>query len=1020
MVHPGRLRGGGLRHSRWFPVRAFLLIVTVGVALFVPASDVTAAGPEEVGSWSAIRDWPVYGKHVSLMHNGKVLLFSIGSNVHVWDPVTETFTPRPATFGDLHCAGHATLADGKVMVIGGVNVDPFVGIKVAATFDPATESWTQRTPMRYARWYPTATTLPDGRLLATGGTDEGKVKVPIPEVYDPAADTWTTLTGISKARPLYPLTFVLPSGKVYDSGYTSDTWLLDVAGAGSAVAGPTNSWANTTGGCCSESAAMYEPGKIIRAGGGDPGYARTAIVDMNAASPQWQETTPMNFPRRRHTLVLLADGTVMTVGGTRGADDPTKAVLETEIWDPATKTWKITASLDRPRMYHSTALLLPDGRVLATGGDQPANVYRTAQIYSPPYLYKTSRPAITAAPDSAAYGSTFAVDTDTSDISSVALLRPGSVTHLFDMNQRYVPLTYTQSGGSLSVTAPASGNIAPPGYYMLVVENAAGVPSVSSWIRLSAGGGEPPPPPPPPPPPEELTASFTATPTSGTAPLKVSFTDSSSGSPSTYEWDFQNDGIVDSNAQNPQFEYASVGTYSVKLTVRDASGASDDELKTSLVTATADAPPGATVTFPSVADAYVQSNVTTNRGTSTKLNLDGSPKSNGYLRFDVSGVSGAVTRATLQVVGGMVSSAGVDVRGVADPFWGEATIVYANAPALSPLVTDSSGSYAAGASIELDVTSLVTGNGPVSFGLTTPSSTNTSVYAREGGAAFAPKLVVESGGGEPPPPPPPSPPPPPPPLPIADFTASPTSGTAPLTVQFTNASQNATSWAWDFQNDQSFESTEPNPSFTFTQPGVYTVRLQIEGEAGGDEEIKTGYVAVLEAPPPVGGTFTFTPVADAKVRSTNPNTNYGTIPDLQLRLGDASNPITFRSFVKFTVSGIGGPPLKATLRLYVTDQSPQSGSVFSVANSWTETGVVWNLAPTLGAQLSAGGAAPLNTWKEFDVTAAITGDGTYSFALKEMHSDSVFYSSREGANKPQLVVTMPEGGPGVASGTHHH
>jgi len=1009
MFHSGRSRGERLRRSGGKPVRALLLVVTIGVALLVPASEVTAAGPEEVGSWTAVRDWPVYGKHLTLMHTGNVLAFSLGSDIHVWNPTTNTFTHRPASFGDLHCAGHATLADGNVMVVGGVNVDPFVGIKVAATFDPATSAWTERTTMKYARWYPTATTLPDGRLLATSGTDEGKAKVLIPEVYDPQTDTWTSLTGAARTQELYPFTYVLPNGKVFNVARDQKTWYLDTSGAGAWTPGPTPPWSNISGGCCSEAGTMYGIGKIMRSGGGDPAHARTAVIDMTAASPQWEETASMARPRRRHNIVIMADGNLLAVGGTQVGDDPNQAVLESEIWDRDTKTWTTVDALSLPRMYHSAALLLPDGRVVTSGGDYPNTAKLTAQIYSPPYLFKGPRPTVTSGPGSAAYGSSFTVGTDTAGITSVALIRPSSVTHAIDMNERYVPLTFSQAGSDLTVNAPANGNIAPPGYYILVIENGDGVPSVAHWIKLGSGDGPPPPPPGTPP-----VANFTASPTSGTAPLNVAFSDTSTGFPTQWEWDFQNDGFVDSIAQNPQFQYTTAGTYSVKLTVRNAALASDDEVKTNLISVTAGGPPppppGDPVTFASEADARVQeSNPSANYATSY-LRADGAtdPDVESYLRFTVTGIP-AASSAKLRLYATSATNNGPAVY-TADSSWSETALVWGNRPLRGGSGTADKGAIAANTWVEFDVTPLVSGNGTYTFVLATNSTDGVNLNAREASnASLRPQLVVTPGVAGPT-------------TPTANFSASPTSGPAPLTVKFTNLSTGSEpiTQEWDFQNDLTIESTDKNPSFTYTEPGVYPVRLRVENELGGDEEIKTGYITVLEAPPPLGGTFTFTPVADAKVRSTNPNTNYGTIPDLQLRLGDASNPITFRSFVKFTVSGIGGPPLRATLRLYVIDQSVHSGSVFSVANSWTETGVVWSLAPILGAQLSPGGSAPLNTWKEFDVTAAITGDGTYSFALKEMHSDSVFYSSREGANKPQLVVTMPGGGAGVASKTHHH
>ncbi|HEX2222173.1 MAG TPA: DNRLRE domain-containing protein, partial [Candidatus Limnocylindria bacterium] len=149
------------------------------------------------------------------------------------------------------------------------------------------------------------------------------------------------------------------------------------------------------------------------------------------------------------------------------------------------------------------------------------------------------------------------------------------------------------------------------------------------------------------------------------------------------------------------------------------------------------------------------------------------------------------------------------------------------------------------------------------------------------------------------------------------------------------------------------------------------------------------------------------PVADAKVRSSTPTRNFGTLTDLQVRLENAATPHTFRSYVQFAVTGLSGPPRSAKLRLYVTDPSSQGGIAYAVPSTWTETGLTWNNAPPLdGSPLATLGSVTANTWKEIDVTSAITGNGSYSFGIKEgTTSDSAFYSSREGANPPQLIIT---------------
>ena len=199
----------------------------------------------------------------------------------------------------------------------------------------------------------------------------------------------------------------------------------------------------------------------------------------------------MIFPRSYHNLTLLPDGSVMATGGGLMNDpfDQANAVLAAELWSPSTTTWTSMASMAIPRLYHSTALLLPDGRVLSAGGgrfgggsvdDKP-----NAEIYSPPYLFKGARPTITSAPSLISYNSSIAITTpDAAGIGSVSLLQLGTVTHHFNANQRYLSLLFTTAGNGLNVQTPANANIAPPGYYMLFIVDMNGVPSVAAILRI--------------------------------------------------------------------------------------------------------------------------------------------------------------------------------------------------------------------------------------------------------------------------------------------------------------------------------------------------------------------------------------------------------------------------------------------------------------------------------------------------------------------------------------------------------
>src|SRR5439155_22838092 len=182
-----------------------------------------------------------------------------------------------------------------------------------------------------------------------------------------------------------------------------------------------------------------------------------------------------------------------------------------EIWDPATGTWSTMASLSIFRGYHSIALLLPDGRVLTGGGETITNP--SGEIYQPPCLFPGSRPTVSSATTGVAYGQCFFVGTpDATSISKVTMLSLGSVTHDFNMGHLIVRPAFSQASGGLNVTAPGSGNIAPPGYYMLFILNSSGVPSVASFVQITGGNPTPTPTPTPTPSPTP-TATPTPTPT---------------------------------------------------------------------------------------------------------------------------------------------------------------------------------------------------------------------------------------------------------------------------------------------------------------------------------------------------------------------------------------------------------------------------------------------------------------------------------------------------------------------------
>ena len=282
--------------------------------------------------------------------------------------------------------------------------------------------------MAYERWYPNSTILPDGRVLAiTGSSVTDRDFILIPEIYDPATNVWTRLTGASKSIPTYGHFFVLPNGKVVYSGNwegASDIEVLDVT---------TQTWSVVDSTLTDGYSVMYEPGKIMKAGSSaDSGSAGasgklTNWIDFTEASPAWHSSSPMANARTHHNLTILPDGNVLVTGGSTQKEGYIvgNAVYPAEMWSPVSKTWTTMASAATPRLYHSEALLLPDARVLVSGGgrDGPGVDQFNAEIYSPPYLFKGARPSISSVPDTVSYGSSFSViSPEISSIASIALM----------------------------------------------------------------------------------------------------------------------------------------------------------------------------------------------------------------------------------------------------------------------------------------------------------------------------------------------------------------------------------------------------------------------------------------------------------------------------------------------------------------------------------------------------------------------------------------------------------------------
>ncbi|MDT7581067.1 MAG: galactose oxidase, partial [Pseudonocardiales bacterium] len=448
----------------------------------------TAQAQSATGSWQLGPNLPFFPGHDHVLPDGRVMMWPgdegiNGDDARAWDPASGTVTPLGKAGFDIFCSGHSFLPDGRLFVAGG-HISNGVGLANASIYSPTGNTWQAQPPMNLGRWYPTTTVLANGDVLVVSGDVDASTGVnPVPQVWQAATGTWRSLSSANLQQPLYPYMFLAPDGRVFDAGPGVATRLLNTAGSGgwSLVGNRTFGASRDYG-----SAVMYEPGKIVLAGGGDPPTATAEVIDLNAASRAWRTTGSMHRARRQMNLTMLPDGKVLATGGTSGAgfNDPNAPAQTAEMWDPATGIWTDLAAATLPRLYHSIALLLPDGRILTTGG----NGYTQTEIYSPPYLFAGARPSISSAPAAVGRGQSFVISTpDAATINAVAWVRLPSVTHTNGMSQGFFRSTQiTHVTGGIQVTAPNLTSV-PSGHYMLfVLRN--GVPSVAKIVNLGSAG----------------------------------------------------------------------------------------------------------------------------------------------------------------------------------------------------------------------------------------------------------------------------------------------------------------------------------------------------------------------------------------------------------------------------------------------------------------------------------------------------------------------------------------------------
>jgi hypothetical protein len=502
---------------------------------------------------------PNYAIHAAMLPTGKILFWGYPfyddltnrGEASLWDP-TEGY--GPGAFEDvdpplvdpdgdgpqgmvsapIYCSGQSFLPSGELLVAGGNLAWPFqdsryqsaAGSNFVFTFDPWSERWTQQPSMEDGRWYPSQVELADGTTLLAGGYSDdqpGGIDNADVEVFNPSQvrggiGTIGKYASAERETELYPHLFTLPSGDALLAGpghEDSAILPLSTLGGGSPLA-----WQDLpeTSGFRIGGSAVLRPGspdgswKVTQFGGygtipQDHGVsaASTDSETIDARKPQkgWKKGPGLKLGRSYQNTLLLPDESLVTVGGGTGFSqengnwtiDSSGAHRRVEVLKAGSDHWRMGPAQLEDRSYHSTALLMPDGRVWSAGDDRyPLESDGTkarsdsAEIYSPPYLFRGQRPKLKGASESANYNQIFFATTADAKppARKFVLVAPGATTHGADMQQRVVPLRVDRrEGTTTALRAPANSAIAPPGRYMLFALSGKGVPAVARWINLS-------------------------------------------------------------------------------------------------------------------------------------------------------------------------------------------------------------------------------------------------------------------------------------------------------------------------------------------------------------------------------------------------------------------------------------------------------------------------------------------------------------------------------------------------------
>jgi YVTN family beta-propeller protein len=454
-----------------------------------------------VGAWDPkLYTWPLIPVHSVLTPDMRIMTYGTDGIARqtgyfiydIWDINAGLegghLTLDNVTNTDIFCGSQVVLPQGgQVFLAGG---DNWTGTSTTNTGNNNSNVLTlssnvlaRGNNMNRARWYSGSTVLLNGEVYIQGGssgTDRPEVRQ-LNGTFRLLSNTDTSTLGF-----MYPRNFIAPDGRVF--GYDSSGRMYYINPTGTGTITNVAQFASQYGGT-DASAAMFRPGRILQFGGNSNG---AIVIDITSGTPVVTPTQSMSTQRRLVNATVLPNGKVLATGGSQVHNELTGVNNSAEIWDPTAGTWRRGPDGQRPRLYHSMSLLLPDGRVLVGGGGAPGPVTNmNMEVYLPPYLYDSTgaramQPRLTSAPAQIDIGETFFVDfTDAADISRVTMVKTASVTHSWNMEQRFIELTFVRDGTRLRIQAPTKAADAPPGFWMLYALNENGVPSTARILKIN-------------------------------------------------------------------------------------------------------------------------------------------------------------------------------------------------------------------------------------------------------------------------------------------------------------------------------------------------------------------------------------------------------------------------------------------------------------------------------------------------------------------------------------------------------